>query len=185
MNLSFGQKYDDDGLIMPWLTHDCLDEIKRMELSGKNILAFGGGLGDAWLSRRCKKLMVIERDEDWLIKAAFYGASNGVNSIEYLHRPCKEGSGRAGYYTEIPNGFSPNVIINDDIYRTEVVEMAINYFKSIGGGVLISDNYWQDFVWKSPKAIEMLKVFKKKIFPQKNHTNHNGNKWKTAIHYIE
>lgn len=45
MELSFGQKYDDNGLVMPWFTHGALDEIKSMDLSDKNVLMFGAGQG--------------------------------------------------------------------------------------------------------------------------------------------
>ena len=38
MELSFGQKYDDNGLVMPWFTHGALDEIKSMDLSDKNLI---------------------------------------------------------------------------------------------------------------------------------------------------
>ena len=71
IELSFGQKYDEEtGLIMPWFTHGALGEIKSMDLSDKNVLMYGAGLGDAWLAKRCKSLIVIERKEDWLYKAA-------------------------------------------------------------------------------------------------------------------
>jgi len=45
IELSFGQKYDDNGMIMPWLSHGALDEIKSMDLSDKNVLMYGAGLG--------------------------------------------------------------------------------------------------------------------------------------------
>src|SRR6478609_10813914 len=97
------QKLDDDGLIMLWFTHDCLDEMKRMDLSDKNVLMFGAGMGDAWLSRRCKKLVIIERNDEWLMKAAEYSMVNGCSNIQYLHRPCSEGEyDKFDYYSELP-----------------------------------------------------------------------------------
>ena len=95
MELSFGQKYDDNGLVMPWFTHGALDEIKSMDLSDKNVLMFGAGLGDAWLAKRCKSLTVIERNEDWLYKAAENCGRNGA-FVNYIHRPCNDSDGKAG-----------------------------------------------------------------------------------------
>lgn len=176
--LSFGQRPDPaNGLIECWFTHAALDEIKSMDLSGKNILMYGSGMGDEWLAKRCKKLIVIERKPEWI-----------KNTQDYvcLFRPCNDSDGAADYYLQIPDGFEPDVIISDDAYRTEAVEKSIDYFKGKeGGGILVCDNYWQDFVWKSPKAIELLEPFEKHIHPQLDHKDHEGDCWKTAIIFIK
>ncbi len=181
------QKIDkENGLIMSWFTHDSLAEIKKMDFRNKVVFSFGGGFGDCWLAKRCKQLYVVERVGDWIIKASEICQENGVNNIQYFHRPCNDSSGNEVEYCEIPNGISPDVIISDDAYRTEVVEMAIKHFKNKeGGGILICDNWWQDMVWKSPAAVEMIEPFEKKIFPQKDHTDHQGECWKTLIAYIK
>ena len=99
-----------------------------MDLSDKNVLMYGAGLGDAWLAKRCKSLIVIERNEDWLYKAAENCVRNGA-FVNYIHRPCNDSDGKADYYCEIPTDKDYHVIINDDAYRTEVVFKAIEYFK--------------------------------------------------------
>jgi hypothetical protein len=182
MELSFGQRYDE-GLIQPWFTHGALDEIKGMDLSDKNVIMFGSGMGDKWLSQRCKKLVIVERKEEWYSK----GASIASENMTYLFRPCNDSDGKADYYLEIPNDTEFDVIINDDSYRTECCEVAIDYFKKRNGGILICDNYWQDFVWKSPIAIEWLEPFEKHIHIQENHTDfeNEGCSWKTAIIFIK
>lgn len=189
--LSFGQKYDDNGLIMPWFTHPALDEIKSMDLSDKNILMFGAGRGDLWLAKRCKKLSVVERNNEWipytLEQAIDIQVINNVK-LSYYYRPCNDSSGMDKYYLEIPEGFAPDIIISDDAYRTEAVKMAIDYFKSKeGGGILICDNFWQDYVWKSPIAIEWLEPFEKHIHSQPDHKDfeNEGCEWKTAIIFIK
>ncbi len=177
---------EDNGLIMPWFTHDSLAAMKKIKFTDDIIFSFGAGYGDAWLAKKCKKLYVVERFEEWIIKAADVCMDNGINNIEYFHRPCNDSSGNEEIYCKIPDGISPEVIISDDAYRTEVVEMAINHFKNKqGGGIFIADNWWQDMVWKSEKAVEMLEPFNKKIYPQKNHTDHQGECWKTLIAYIK
>lgn len=179
--LCFGQRIDpENGLVECWFTHGSLDWIKHQDWSDKNVLMFGAGMGDKWLAARCKTLVIIERKEDWYSKCA----SNAAANTQYIFRPCNDGSGQADYYTEIPDWFKPDVIINDDAYRTEVCEVAVNYFKSNQNGILVCDNYDQDYVWISPKAINILEPFNKHIHPQLDHTDHEGKCWKTAIIFI-
>lgn len=179
-NLSFGQKIDKEtGLVMPWFTHGALDEIKGMDLSEKTILMFGAGMGDQWLSIRCKKLIVVERKEDWYSQCSSVATPNTT----YLFRPCNDSDGRAEYYLEIPENV--DLIINDDAYRTECCQVAVDYFKK-SGGILISDNWKQSFVWISPKAEEIMEPFEAHIHEQADHLDNDGiNKWKTAIHFIK
>lgn len=181
--LCFGQKIDpENGLIQPWLTHGALDQISKMNLSEKVIWMFGAGMGDIWLAKRCKTLYVVERNQEWLTACTIFKEANKVDNLHYNYRPCNDSDGQAEYYTELQDGIA--IIINDDAYRTEVCQVAVDYFKEGGGGILICDNYWQDFVWKSPKAIEILEPFRKNIYLQEDHKDHEGDGWKTAIVYI-
>lgn len=184
--LSFGQKIDEKtNMVMPWLTHGCLDEIKTWDLKDKNILMFGAGMGDAYLSYKCKRLVVIERNIEWLQKAKEYSEQFGIGA-EYIYRPCNDSSGQADFYLEIPEGIDFDIIINDDAYRTECCQVAVDYFKKRGGGILISDNWVQSFVWISPKAEEIMQPFEAHIHEQADHLDNDGiNKWKTAIHFIK
>lgn len=189
-NLSFGQRIDqENGLCELWLTHGALDEIKLMDLKDKNILMFGGGRGDIWLALRCKKLVVVERNPEWIpqtLEAAIdLQLIMGVR-LQYLYRPCNDSSGMADYYLEIPEDIDFDVIINDDSYRTECCQVAVDYFKKRGGGILISDNWVQSYVWISPKAEEIMQPFEAHIHEQADHLDNDGvNKWKTAIHFIK
>lgn len=177
-NLSFGQRVDDtNGLVECWFTHGALDWIKQQDWSDKNIIMYGGGLGNEWLANRCKKLIVIERDEKWVSDSGNY---------ECIHRPCNDSSGHDEMYCKMPDGFKPDIIINDDAYRYEVCVMAEKYFKDNGGGVLITDNWQQSYVFMCPSAAELLYKYDSKIFEQENHFDNDGvNKWKTAIHFIK
>lgn len=183
MELSFGQRIDpENGLVECWFTHGALDEIKSMDLSDKVVWMFGAGLGDRWLANRCKDLYVVERNADWMNKCLMLG--EGQDNLHYIYRPCNDSDGQADYYCEITE--EVDVIIDDDAYRTEICKYAINYFQSRGkDGILICDNYWQDFVWKSPIAIEWLEPFEKHIHLQPDHTDHEGDGWKTAIIFIK
>jgi hypothetical protein len=183
MELCFGQKIDEsNGLVMPWFTHGALDEMSKMDLTDKVVVMFGAGMGDRWLANRCRMLYVIERNQEWLTKAM--QQTTDVCNIQYLFRPCNEGSGAQDMYCELPND-NIGVIINDDAYRTEVCQVAVDYFNGKKGGILICDNWKQSYVWISPKAEETMSPFRAKIFEQSDHTDNDGiNKWKTAIFYL-
>lgn len=181
MELSFGQKMDDNGLVMPWLTHGALDAIKSMDLIDKDLWMWGSGLGDAWLAKRCKFLSVVERNDAWLFKSQEICQLNGVENIFYLYRPCNEGSGQDKMYCEIPASVRPDVFIVDDAYRYECILKALE-FKPC---TLIVDNYQQDYVFICPAAVEALKEYDSKIFIQHDHRDHEGNPWQTAIFYIK
>src|ERR1700749_1702465 len=177
-DLSFGQKIDPaTGLVMAWLTHGALDEIAAMDLSDKIILEYGAGLGDAWLATRCKKLYVIERNPEWLIKSREIVLANGITNIEYIPRPCNDCFGKEEYYCEVPEGVKPDVFISDDAYRYECILKAIEYKPCI----LIVDNGQQDYVFISPAAEEAVKPYEGKCFIQADHENHEGRPWQTGI----
>lgn len=170
------QKIDEDnGLCMCWFTHDSLDAIKGLDLSDKIIVEFGAGKGDFWLFKRCKHLHVVERNLDWI-------PEEKPENITYHHIWVDDCSGKDKEYLEILNVIIPDVIINDDAYRFEVIEKALTLKRPL---ILITDNWMQDFVFYCPKGEELLKDFEHKIFPQQGHTNHEGNCWKTAIHFIK
>jgi len=179
------QRYNSNGMVECWLTHNCLDWMNQQDWSDKTIIMFGAGLGDAWLANKCKQLYVVERKEDWLAKAKEY-SSQFVNNITYLHRPCNDSDGAADYYLELPSEVKFDIIINDDAYRTELCEVAISYFKGSGNGIFICDNFYQSFVWLSEKAKWMMEPFESLIFEQADHTDNDGvNKWKTAVFFIK
>lgn len=183
IELCFGQRIDEScGLVEPWLTHGALDWIKQQNWEDKTVFMFGAGLGDAWLARRCGFLYVVERNSEWLERASGICSSNNVSNIEYLHRPCNDACGENEYYCEIPQGVSPDVVINDDAYRYEVIEMVVNRLKR--PVVLITDNWQQDYVFMCQKAVDILSGFDSIIFEQHDHKDHQGNKWKTSIHFI-
>ena len=59
---------------------------------------------------------------------------------------------------------------------------SLNHFKNSGKhrtGVIIIDNLDQDFVWISPKAMELIAHYNQKIFIQPTHINHEGKPWNT------
>lgn len=180
--LSFGQRVDEiNGLVESWFTHGALDWIKQQDWSDKIVWMFGAGQGDIWLSKRCKELHVVERNEEWFAKCYARKAYNKADNLFYYHRPCNDCSGADEYYLgEITQC---DVLINDDAYRYEVIESALTLKRPL---ILITDNWQQSYVFMCPAAEELLKDYESLIFEQADHTDNDGvNKWKTAIHFIK
>jgi len=184
MELSFGQRIDpENGLVECWFTHGALDWIKQQDWSDKVVLMFGAGLGDAWLAKKCKLLYVVERNGEWLTKARNNCQENFVYNHVYCYRPCNDCSGEDEKYCAIPEGCEPDVIINDDAYRYEVIVKALSMKRPL---FLITDNWQQSYVFICPAAEELLKDYESLIFEQTDHLDNDGvNKWKTAIHFIK
>jgi hypothetical protein len=173
------------GMVQPWLTHGFLDWADQQDWSDKTIIMFGAGLGDAWLAKKCRLLYVVERNTEWLAKAESEVQRHSLNNVKYVYRPCNDCDGKQEYYCQLIEGVDVDIIINDDAYRTEICELAVNYFKG-RGGLLIADNFNQDFVWISPTAIEIMEPYKEteRVFLQPEHTNHEGRQWNTRYWII-
>jgi hypothetical protein len=186
-NLSFGQRIDPKtGMVEPWFTHGALDRIKSMDLSDKEILMYGAGLGDAYLAKRCKYLISIERNPEWGAKADTLAINNSITNYLPLYRPCNDCSGMDAYYTEFPKEMQePDVIIVDDAYRYECIVKAVEYAKSVDKDViLVVDNWQQDYVFICPAAEELLKDRPIEIHRQQDHKDHSGKPWQTLIAYL-
>lgn len=183
MELCLWQRIDPvNGLVEPWLTYGALDWIKSQDWSDKVVLMFGAGMGDAWLAKRCKWLHVVERNNDWLFKASTNCADNSSFNVTYHNRPCDDCCGKDEMYCAIPEGVVPDVVINDDAYRYEVIVKALTLKNPL---TLITDNWMQAFVFICPAAVELLKDYPQEIYEQADHQDHDGvNKWKTAIFHI-
>ena len=138
------QRYSPkNGMIQCWFTHSCLDWMEEQDWSDKTVIMFGAGLGDAWLAAKCKNLYIVERNSEWLEKSKIVSNQAGSNNIEYILRPCNDSDGKADYYLELPKEVDFDVIINDDAYRTELCQVAVDYFKKKGGGIFVADNWAQ------------------------------------------
>lgn len=185
--LCFGQRYDSElGILEPWYTNPAMDEIKTWDLSDKVVLEFGGGASSIWWGTKSARCYTIEANAKWYNDIVGMRDANRLINLAVYLREINEGDQtRVEEYLDFPDDCKPDIIIADGILRTEVVEKAIRYFKENGGGILIADNFWQDYVWLSPKAVELVEPFKKQLYPQLDHLDHSGNCWKTLISYIK
>lgn len=194
-----------------WYTHPALEEIKKWDVSGKNILEYGGGWSSIWWAFYAKEVVTIETDwawiEDimnylgsigWSVSGEMLVSGNGETilnkyvaqhldlnkKLTMYYRPTNEGDQtKIEYYTNVPDGFVPDIVIVDGVLRYECIQKALTLPRPI---TLIVDNFMQAFVFMCPSAVEILKPFKGELYEQTDHTNNDGvNKWKTGIWNIK
>jgi len=186
MELVEWQRIDNqNGLVECWWTWDFNDLLKTWDVSDKTWLELGGGLGTAWLRKKAKWVDTIESNLDWAKRIQenldANNLSNGRLIAEYVMEGYEEEMKR--YFAMFPQDKEYDIVSVDGIYRTECIEWAIKHL-SKRGGVLIADNFDQDFVWISPKAVELVAPYEEHVFYQKNHTNHEGKQWNTRYWII-
>jgi len=169
-----------NGMIMCWWTHPMLELIEIWDWKDKNVLEFGAGRGTAWLRERSKFVISIEADLEWAEQARKDCAEYGLNNGGIYARQLPDGvqGTQPEYFGMIPNDIEFDIITIDGIYRTEAIKWAINHLKG-REGLLIIDNLDQDFVWISPKAMELIEPYESEVFIQPNHINHEGKPWNT------
>ena len=170
-----------NGMVMCWWTHPILELIEKWDWSDKVMLETGGGRGTAWLRERCKWVDTIESDLEWAEQirkdCGEYGLENG--RIFAAQLPDGVQDRKQEYFDLIPNDRQYDIISVDGIWRYEMLQWALDHFKG-RGGLLIADNWQQDYVWISPPAEELMKPYKINKFIQPNHTNHEGRPWNTV-----
>jgi hypothetical protein len=173
------------GYVYPWLTHPFLELLDTWNLKDITILETGGGRSTHWWRNRCRWVDTIEANEEWGKQIEKDCQQYGLNNGNLFCKTIPEGTpdGMLEYFSLIPKDTQYEIIVVDGIYRTEMVEWAIDHFKG-RGGILIADNWQQDFVWISPKAEELLIHYDIHRFVQPNHTNHEGKPWNTCYWVI-
>lgn len=179
------QKMAPNGLVYPWWTHPFLEVLETWDLKDKKWLEFGAGLSTAWLRSKCKRVHSVEANKGWAERAVDYcretDNTNGV--IFYDDLPDGVQERKQEYFDLIPKEILYDIISVDGIWRNECLQWAIDHFKG-RGGILIADNFDQDFVWISPAAIELMKPYEERVFYQPGHINHEGKPWNTRYWII-
>lgn len=182
------QRLDPEtGICEPWFTHPFLDEIKTWNMKEKTILETGCGLSTAWWRSRSRWVDTIEANTNWAQKAHDYCQMRDQRNGEIFTKQIPDGipEEMPKYFSLIPPEKSYDIIVIDGIYRTEMVEWGIAHLRSHNGGVLMADNFMQDFVWISPKAEELVSEFEIHKYTQPGHVNHEGRPWNTCWWYID
>lgn len=190
------QKYAPNGLVYPWWTHPFLDVLEIWDLKDKVWLEFGGGRSTAWLRSKCKMVVTIESNSEWANQAMKDCEDSSLwnGRVCYADLPDGVQERKQEYFELIPtelimpdSTFQPlnfDIISIDGIWRYECLEWALNHFKG-REGIIIADNWQQDYVWISQAAEELMKSYKMYQFYQPGHTNHEGRPWSTVYWIIE
>lgn len=169
-----------NGMVMAWWTHPILELIETWDWTDKVLLETGAGRGTSWLRSKCKWVDSIEADLQWaaLVEqdCKDYGLHNG--SVFAAQLPDGVQDRKQEYFDLIPKNTQYDIISVDGIWRFEMLQWALNHFKG-RGGLLIADNFDQDFVWISPAANELMSQFEEHKFIQPTHINHEGKPWNT------
>lgn len=178
------QKIAPNGLVYPWWTYPFLEVLESWDLSEMRMLEFGAGLGTAWLRSKCKWVDSIESDPEWAVRAQQecerHGLLNGeVHYLPGMKIPDGMPDKKSLYFMLIPKNVRYDIISVDGIFRNECLQWALDHFKG-RSGILIADNWQQDYVWISPAAEELMKPYPIHRFYQPGHTNHEGRPWNTA-----
>lgn len=181
------QKYAPNGLVYPWWTHPFLDVLETWDLKDKNWLEFGGGRSTAWLRSKCKWVDTIEANTEWAQAACDECINNNLHNGDIFGKDLPDGvQDRKQEYFEllpcnriIPRTEKYDIISVDGIWRYECLQWALDHFKG-RGGILIADNWMQDYVWISPPAEELMAPYKINRFYQPDHINHEGKPWSTV-----
>ena len=172
---------EDNGLVMPWWTEPFLKELKNWDLSNKTWLEFGGGRSTAWLRQKCLWVDTIESNSEWAHQAIndcnISGLYNGRINCKDLPDGIQER--KSEYFDLIPTDKKYDIISVDGIWRYECLQWALDHFKD-DGGIIIADNWQQDYVWISPVAEELMKSYNIYKFVETRHTNHEGRPWNTT-----
>lgn len=171
----------ETGLVECWWTHPFLDEMNTWNLKDKTWLEFGAGLGTASLRKKCNWVDTIEANQDWAQTTAEYCGENHLYNGKIHFSQLAEGiqENIAPYFDLIPEDVKYDIISVDGIFRNECLQWALDHFKG-RGGIIIADNWQQDYVWISPAAEELMVPYKMSRFVQPDHTNHEGRPWNTV-----
>lgn len=180
------QRIDPEtGLVEPWLTWPFMDWVKGQPLSDKIILEFGAGRSTAWWRKKAKWVDSIEANAEWAAQAEKDCQQNGLVNGKIFYDTIPDGL--ATQWLHVYQSLIPekqyNIVIVDGIYRTEMLEWAIEHLSKVGGYLFI-DNLDQDFVWISPKANSLVAGLEGEVFIQPNHINHEGKPWNSRYYKI-
>lgn len=170
----------DNGLCMPWFTHPCLEELRKWDLKDKRVVEYGAGNSTIWWGQKCKEVFAVEANNQWYIEVRKQMPANVTLELRCVNEGDQS---QVEFYTAVPDGFIPDIVVVDGILRYECLKKGIELL-SPHGGIIIADNWKQDYVWICPACEELMKPYEAKICVQENHTNHEGNPWKTAIFTI-
>lgn len=175
-----------NGLVEPWLTWSFMEIAKCWPLKDWTVLETGGGRSTAWWRNKCKWVDTVEGNKDWGAQIIKDCETHGLYNGELFCDDIADGTpdGLEKFMSLLPKRKSYDMIIVDGLYRVEMIKWGIENLEFGNGGVLVVDNYQQDYVFISPKAESLLSEYLINRCVQLEHTNHEGRPWNTSFWFI-
>lgn len=174
------------GLVEPWLTWPFMEIAKNWPLKEWRVLETGGGRSTAWWRKHCKWVDTVEGNVEWGKQIIADCEAHGLTNGELFCKGIPDGTaeGMKDFMGLVPKKGRYDMVIVDGLYRVEMIEWAIKHFEDKNGGMLVVDNWQQDYVFISPSAEALLSPFIMNRCVQIEHTNHEGRPWNTSFWFI-
>lgn len=139
-----------NGYIFPWLVLDCLEYLVTLDISNWRVFESGCGAGTLWWAVKCKEVVTLETNPNWIDNVRSFAMDRGIDNIEYHLVDAKDPNVFPKYVNVLANQIQEfDAIIIDGLFRDEMSLMADGHI--CDGGVLIADNYKQTDVWPCMK----------------------------------
>lgn len=170
-----------DGLLFPWYTKPFLDELITWKLDDKKVFEYGAGYSTVWWSKHAQMVVAVDSDYAWLQRISGRIKELDIpNNLKLLYHADQPGVHplKSKYVQSAGPMEQYDIIVIDGNDRDWCVAHALMIIKD--GGIIICDNWDQDYVWNSAIAKRLLAPFEHQIYTQPDHTNHDGRPWKTG-----
>jgi hypothetical protein len=125
------ESIDRDGNKMPWFTYPCLEYLRQLDLSAKNVFEWGSGNSTLFWADKCNDVTSVENDQTYYQKVKSCSRSNVSLFLEV--EPSK-------YVNKIAqcNKKFDIIVIDGPDWRLDCAQLAIQYLSD--EGIIILDN---------------------------------------------
>ncbi len=182
--LSEWQLRDYNGLIFPWFTHPFLDILKTWNMCSWDVFEWGSGYSTIWFASRCKKIVSIEHNPEWIKVLRDQLWELGFRNARIKRRtpkwPFHIGSGgeTSDYVLAIheEDTLYDCIIIDGEYHRNTCAVHALKRIKK--NGVIILDNANQASIGlNSQPTFDLLEQYEHHSFRQPNHPDWRTDYW--------
>lgn len=169
--------YDDNGVMMPWLTRSCLEWLDSFVKPGMKVFEYGCGSSSLWYHSRGAQLSGVDHNHEWLFFLPQYDDDRCRSEQECIgDKKSYTECASLIYGSHLVDQYGFDIIIIDGLYRDDCTEHALKSLKK--GGYLICDNFEQPSAdlahW--PKTRELTKHLPITIYKEPGHED-----WQTAV----
>ena len=144
-----------------WLTHPALDEIGSWDLTSRQVLEWGSGSSTVWWLHHGTRVYSVEDDVHWARWVASKEARRRgtQHNLQISVRPLEYPE----LYAALPVDLVPDIVVIDGHWRLQCLR---NVLQLPGPFCLIIDNWQQDGRFVSETAVEWLRPFGGRSYPQ-------------------